>query len=68
MRIKEKELKHILVDKEMNQSELSRRLNRSRGWMYQKMREGGKKSTMEMIAKELGVPLEQIAEYEDIRK
>lgn len=68
MRIKEKELKHILVDKDMNQSDLARRLNRSRSWMYQRMREGGKKSTMEMIAKELGVPLEQIAEYEDIRK
>lgn len=56
-----KDRKKLLIDKELTTKELSRRINRSRVWVYQTLYgHRNPRPTQEAIARELGVPVKKL--------
>lgn len=68
MKIKQKEFQLALVEAEMNQTKLANKLGVTKSAVNHAYLQGCRYPKMKRIADALGTSVEQIAEYEGVRK
>jgi hypothetical protein len=68
MKIKEKELKHKMIDRNLNQAAICKMLGHNNSWLTNIKSKGASENIIKQIAVILNTSVSEIAYYEEIKK